>query len=218
MISIIIVNHNYKKYLKQCLNSVLKNNSSNIKEIIIVDDSSSDNSQKYIQKKFGKISKVKIFNVKFKSLSKTLNFAINKAKGKWIFKIDADDYINDNLKLEFSKYMENNDFIFGDLIIFNKFERKRFTQDVKTNFFKFFKHPLGSGNLYKKKLWKKINGYNEKYFFKDDAYFWSKIVKIKNIKIKYINKPCYYYRKHNNSMSKSIFKKYMTLIKIIIFN
>ena len=155
MISIIIVNHNYKKYLKQCLNSVLKNNSSNIKEIIIVDDSSSDNSQKYIQKKFGKISKVKIFNVKFKSLSKTLNFAINKAKGKWIFKIDADDYINDNLKLEFSKYMENNDFIFGDLIIFNKFERKRFTQDVKTNFFKFFKHPLGSGNLYKKNYGKK---------------------------------------------------------------
>ena len=29
------------------------------------------------------------------------------AKGKWIFKLDADDYINDNFKIEFIKHMNN---------------------------------------------------------------------------------------------------------------
>ena len=38
MISVIIVNHNYKKYIDKCFNSVLKNNSNLIKEIIIIDD------------------------------------------------------------------------------------------------------------------------------------------------------------------------------------
>ena len=84
--------------------------------------------------------------------------------------------------------------------------------------FKYFKHPIGSGNLYKKILWKKIKGYNENYYYKDDVYFWSNIIKINDIKIKYINKSCYHYRKHNKSMSKNFFKKYLTLIKIILFN
>ena len=151
-------------------------------------------------------------------MSRTLNFAIKNAKGKWIFKLDADDYINNNLKLEFVKHMKNNDFICGDLFIFNKFKKIKSKQYIKTNFLKYFNHPIGSGNLYKKDLWKKIKGYNEKLYYKDDVYFWSKIIKIKNIKIKYINKPCYCYRKHDKSMSKSFFKKYLTLFKIIIFN
>lgn len=218
MISVIIVNHNYKKYIDKCVNSVLKNNSNLIKEIIIIDDSSSANEKSYIFKKYNKINKVKFYEVKYKNLSKTLNFAINKAKGEWIFKLDADDYINENLNLEFTKYINKYDFIFGDLIIFSGQKKKRIKQNVKKNSLKFFKHPIGSGNLYKKKLWRIIRGYNENYYYKDDAYFWSKIVKINKIKIKYVNKTCYYYRKHNNSMSKNFFKKYITLLKIIFLN
>ena len=88
MISVIIVNHNYKKYIDKCFRSVLKNNSNLIKEIIIIDDSSLQDNKNYIFKKYKKIKKVKLYNVKFKNLSKTLNFAINKATGKWIFKLD----------------------------------------------------------------------------------------------------------------------------------
>ena len=62
--------------------------------------------------------------MEFKNLSKTLNFAINKAKGKWIFKLDADDYINDNFKIEFIKHMNKYDFIFGDLIVFDNHIKK----------------------------------------------------------------------------------------------
>ena len=82
---------------------------------------------------------------------------------------------------------------------------------------KFFKHPLGSGNLYKKKLWKKIGRYNEKIRFKDDVYFWVKLNNIKNVKIKYLEKfYYYYYRQHNHSMSKNLILKNFTLLKMIL--
>ena len=134
MISVIIVNHNYKKYIDKCFNSVLKNNSNLIKEIIIIDDSSLQDNKNYIFKKYRKIKKVKLYNVEFKNLSKTLNFAINMAKGKWIFKLDADDYINDNFKIEFIKHMNKYDFIFGDLIVFDNYKKKIVKQRVQKNF------------------------------------------------------------------------------------
>ena len=218
MISVIIVNHNYKNYIDQCIKSVIKNKSKLIKEIIIIDDSSSDNSRIHILKKYSKLKKIIFYKVDFGNLSKTLNFAINRARGKWIFKIDADDFINKNFILEFTKYMEDFDFIFGDLIVFDQHKKIKIKQKFKNNFLKYFYYPLGSGNLYKKNLWKKIGGYNERYYYKDDVYFWSNINNINDVKIKYINKSCYYYRKHNNSMSKNILRKYITLFKIIIFN
>ena len=82
---------------------------------------------------------------------------------------------------------------------------------------KFFNHPIGSGNLYRKQIWKKIDGYNEKLKFKDDVYFWIKLNDIKNIRIKYLkNLNYYYYRKHNRSMSTNIIKKKITLLWLII--
>ena len=74
MISIIVVNHNYINYIDQCIESVLKNNSKIIKEIIVIDDASSDGSFKWIKKKYKKISKMRLFKVKFKNISKKKKF------------------------------------------------------------------------------------------------------------------------------------------------
>ena len=40
MISVILIAHNYEKYIENCLNSILSNNNSFVGEIIIVNDSS----------------------------------------------------------------------------------------------------------------------------------------------------------------------------------
>lgn len=214
-LTILIVNHNYERYLNRCLKSVLKNNSKLIKKIIIIDDASKDKSITLIKSLKKKIKNISFYSVKFNSLSQTLNYAIKKVKTKWILKIDADDYIGKNMIRELYKYTDKYDFIFSDMILFDKKTRKKKTQIVRNNFLKYFCHPAGSGNLYKKKLWLKIGGYNKDYKFKDDLFFWIKILKIKNIKIKHINKYLYFYRQHNKSMSKNILKKYFVLLKII---
>ena len=47
--SILIANYNNEKYLEECLNSILNQTYKNI-EIIVIDDDSSDNSSKIINK------------------------------------------------------------------------------------------------------------------------------------------------------------------------
>ena len=48
-VSVIIPNYNGERFLVQCLNSVIKQNYDN-KEIIIIDDGSTDESRKIIEK------------------------------------------------------------------------------------------------------------------------------------------------------------------------
>ena len=217
-LTILIINHNYQTYLKRCLSSILKNDLKIINEIIIVDDASTDKSIQIIKslKKLNK--KISIYEVKFNSLSKTLNYVINKVKSEWILKIDADDFIHRDMIKQLFKFKNGFDFIYADFYLFNKNKTIKKKQIVKKNFLKYFYHPIGSGNLYKKKLWLKVGGYYDNNKFKDDVYFWIKILNLKNLKTKHVNKYLYFYRQHNKSMSKNFFKKYFTLFKIIYKN
>tara|TARA_Y100000768_G_scaffold388975_1_gene389552 strand:- start:4616 stop:5245 length:630 start_codon:yes stop_codon:yes gene_type:complete len=202
-------------YLKKCLSSVLKNDLTRVIEIIIIDDSSTDKSLKLIEKLKKSNKKIRSLKVKYKNLSKTLNYAIRTVKTEWLLKIDADDYISQNMIKEFVRHWINCDFILGNVCLFNKNKINKKKQVIKTNFLKFFFHPIGSGNLYKKKLWQTIGGYNESNKFKDDVYFWIKILKIENLKIKHLNNYMYFYRQHKKSMSKNTLKKNLVLLKII---
>ena len=58
LITIYITNHNYGKYIEKSINSVLNQTYKNF-EIIIIDDGSTDNSRKIIEK-FSKKKKIKI--------------------------------------------------------------------------------------------------------------------------------------------------------------
>ena len=52
--TVIIVNYNNEKYIKKCLNSILEQTNAN-NEIIFVDDKSTDNSLKIVEKYKNKI-------------------------------------------------------------------------------------------------------------------------------------------------------------------
>ena len=89
MISFIVPTHNYGKYLKRCIFSILKNNPKYIREIIIINDASADNTDNIATMKQKKLSTSK----NFKNLSKTMNFAIKMTSGNLLCKIDPDDEI-----------------------------------------------------------------------------------------------------------------------------
>mgnify|MGYP001450733722 CR=1 FL=1 len=50
MISVILLAHNYAKYLPECLNSILKNDHNLIGEVIIINDGSIDNTEEIVLK------------------------------------------------------------------------------------------------------------------------------------------------------------------------
>lgn len=221
MISVIIISHNYGRYLQDCVNSILDNDHNLIKEIIILNDASTDNTEEVSKRNAAQNKKIKYFYRDFLSLSKSINFAIKNSVSPWITKIDADDLLKPFfLKSFFNFAIKNNlDYVYGNLLVKDEIKNRTFVKNQKVKGIKkFFCYPVGSGNLFKKKLWEDIGGFNEKIYYQDDYDFWLKIVKKKNLKIGHLGEAGYIYRKHNKNMSKNKFKKNLTKIKVFFSN
>lgn len=96
--SFIIPVYNSEKYIKKCLNSILKQDSYNIKfEIIIIDDGSTDGTANIIcdiQKKYPKI--IRYYYQKNLGVSISRNKGIKKSRGKYIVFVDSDDELSDS--------------------------------------------------------------------------------------------------------------------------
>ncbi len=100
-VSVIIPMYNAEKYLEECLQSLLYQTLKNL-EIILVDDCSTDNSLEIV-KKF--VPKFDAENKNFVIIKLTQrsgcpgiprNFALDYAKGKYIFFMDSDDFLSDD--------------------------------------------------------------------------------------------------------------------------
>lgn len=90
-ISVCLPVFNAEKYLVQCLESIAGQTLKSI-ELVVVDDFSTDNSWKIIQKFAKKHSWVHPFrNSKNLGVSPTFNFAVAQAKSNYIARMDADD-------------------------------------------------------------------------------------------------------------------------------
>ena len=95
LFSIIIPVHNSEKYLSESLKSVLGQTYSKKKyEIIIVDDYSTDGSEKIIKNFKRKFKNIKVINNKMnKKVSYSRNIGIKNAKGRYIVFLDSDDQL-----------------------------------------------------------------------------------------------------------------------------
>lgn len=89
-ISIIVPAYNAEKYIKKCLDSLIKQTYKDI-EIIVINDGSTDKTEEIV--KNYKDKRIKYFKNKNQGIGKTRNFGIEKAKGNYIMFIDSDDYI-----------------------------------------------------------------------------------------------------------------------------
>lgn len=97
LISIIVPAYNVGQYLSRCIDSILAQKYEPI-EIIIVNDGSTDNTDKIIEK-YVKIypQKVKGVHIKNGGVTNARLNGIRLSKGKWIGFIDGDDVIENNM-------------------------------------------------------------------------------------------------------------------------
>ena len=116
MITFVIPAHNYGRFLKKCIISIYNNNPKFVKEIIIVNDGSTDGTDLVIRKLKKKI-KFKYYKKNFLSLPKTMNFAIKKSRGNVICKVDADDFVEKDFAMKMgNKFTElNSDFLYSNV-------------------------------------------------------------------------------------------------------
>lgn len=131
-ISVIVPVYNTESYLERCLDSLINQTFKEI-EIIIVNDGSTDNSNKIIQKYERKYEgKVISLYIENKGPGEARNFGIKYASGKYVGFIDSDDWIDSKMyeKL-YNKAICGYDIVICDCIeLFNE-KYKYFVQGFK---------------------------------------------------------------------------------------
>lgn len=203
LVSVYILNYNYGKYLCQCLESVLAQTYQNI-EVIYIDDGSSDNSKDLIRNYKNK-NKIKVIEQENIGFINSIKKAISLCSGKYIIRVDADDWINsemieklvnkinedEKVKLVFPDYYEVNEK--GDII--HEIRRHKFTDEI----FLLDQPAHGACTLICKDAFYEVGGYTDGIICQDGVDVWLKI--IKKYKVKNISEPLFYYRKHGKSLS-----------------
>ncbi|MDA9163383.1 glycosyltransferase [Rickettsiaceae bacterium] len=137
-ISVIIASYNHGLYIKEAINSVLTQTYQNF-EIIIIDDGSSDNSVEVI--KSIQDARIKFFEFsKNEGACKATNYAIQKAKGKYIAIMNSDDvWVNSKLEKQVN-YLEkhkNIDAVFSSAEFLNQ-NLDSFSLRMRPAFFNIF--------------------------------------------------------------------------------
>ena len=91
MVSIIVPVYNTGKYIKKCVDSLIHQSYSNI-EIILVDDGSDSETALLCDSCAQEDDKITVYHCENRGVSAARNYGIKKAKGKYIFFADSDDY------------------------------------------------------------------------------------------------------------------------------
>ena len=202
-VSLIVPIYNSQNYLEKCIKSLISQTLKDI-QIILINDGSTDNSEKII-KSFDD-ERIVYISKNNEGIGKTRNLGIDKATGEFLAFVDSDDYLNEH----FCEYMYqkavNDD---CDLVVCDFFEDRNTLVGIK---FKDFKDTnlretpelinninLGPCNkLYKKSLFDdKSNRFEENLKY-EDAPFVVKMLVSAN-KIGKVNDYLTYYVIHSNS-------------------
>lgn len=218
-ISVIIPVYNDEKYLKECLNSIIKQTYKNL-EIILVDDGSTDGTAEICEHYRDKDERIRVLHKENEGIGPSRNAGLAMATGEYVLFVDGDDWITsdhiEGLYNLLKKY--NADIAVGN---FEEYKQKSsmfsFWINEKQYFEKcysvqdWFKLEYDStffnlslvfvvpwDKLYKRSLFMNI-AYPVSKTTEDDFTTW-KIYLLAN-KIAYENKAIYYHRLHEGSIS-----------------
>lgn len=104
LFSVIMPVYNAEKTLPKAIESVLNENNDNV-ELIIVNDGSTDNSEKVI-KKYLSDSRMSYYCQENAGVSTARNYALSVAKGEYIAFLDSDDFFEEDAFAKLTKHIE----------------------------------------------------------------------------------------------------------------
>lgn len=105
-VSVIVPIYNTEKYLKNCIDSLLKQNFEDY-EIIVINDLSPGNAEEII-KSYNDKKIVYIKNKTNKGIGYNRNLGIKEAKGEYVCFIDSDDYVKEDFISKMYNYSKEN--------------------------------------------------------------------------------------------------------------
>lgn len=222
LVSIIVPIYNVEKYLKRCLDSLLKQSLRDI-EIILVDDGSNDHSPAIVDEYARMDDRIKVIHKNNAGLGLARNSGLEIAQGEYIGFIDSDDYIALDMyeKLYHTAKKSNSDIVYSGFYkevgntfqIVNEFDKEvSFSKDdVKEITKSFITKETRIGRRIQRMVWRgiykrsiikqnDIKFPNERIIPSEDLIFQTAITPKAN-KITFIPTPLVYYCFYGNSLS-----------------
>lgn len=207
-VSVLMAVHNGEKYLRQAVGSILSQTYSDF-EFIILDDGSQDRTTQILAE-FSDPRIVLIKNETGIGLTQSLNLGLEKAKGEYIARMDADDIsLPHRLATQVSfldvrsevgvvgtaAYLVDSDNISRHLVQYPE------SHDLIHWIMCFFENPIIHPSvMFRAQLTKKMGGYNDAYVTSQDYNLWSRL--LINTKLANIQDVCLHLRKHDENISK----------------
>lgn len=221
-VSIIVPVYNTEKYLKKCLDSLVNQTLEDI-EILLINDGSTDNSQKIIDEYSTKyLNKVKVFTKSNGGQASARNVGIKNANGEFIAFVDSDDFLELNAYETAYNYAVKNDL---DIVCFKFYEE---TNRIKqksgyynfSNYNQTIKYILNEtspcNKIIKKELFEKYRiEFLENYIYEDLELI--PRLALYTDKIGFLDKYLYNYVIHENStMRQKEYNKKMDSIYVVM--
>lgn len=203
LFSIIIPCYNDGKYLPDAIGS-LRNFTSSLFEVIIVNDGSKDEATLAYLKQL-EIDGYTIIHQQNKGLSGARNTGISKSKGKYIVPLDSDNKLRPEYLLRAKAILENDENI---AVVYGR--PQHFGANTETPLVGDFNlQRLMLGNyidacaIYRKSVWEKVGGYDEQMRLGlEDWEFWLRLA-FAGYKFHFINDVLFDYRVRPDSMART---------------
>jgi CMP-N-acetylneuraminic acid synthetase len=203
LVTVYITNHNYERYLRESIESVLRQKFSAF-ELIIIDDGSTDGSAAILDAYEGN-PKIRIVRQENQGLTVSNNIALRLARGKYLIRLDADDYLDENALLVMANHLEQHaevGLVFPDYYLVDseggliRLERRHnFTDGVSL-----YDQPAhGACTMIRRDCLLALGGYNEDFSCQDGYDLWIRF--IEEYKISNVNLPLFYYRQHPSNLT-----------------
>ena len=219
MISIVIPVYNTEEYIRECIESV-KRQTYKEYECLIIDDGSKDNSIEVIADLIEGDERFKIIHKENSGLADTRNFGKDRCKGDYIFFLDSDDYISDDLLEKAYLTVRNEDADIGTFAMKYHYHDHDDIYDPYTKKITSFKEDpsvIFTNNSANDKIYKK-SFLEDKKFIKGMWYEDLAVIPVwlaRANKIVHIDDVYYYYRQREGSISHTADKRLFDIYKAL---
>jgi glycosyltransferase involved in cell wall biosynthesis len=213
-VSFVVTTYNYDKYLSQCIDSCLNQTNTTLKyEVIIIDDGSNDSTSIILNTY--KNSLLRSYKIENSGVEFASNYGFNLARGNFIVRVDADDYLSELFLSIIEPYLEIGcKFFYGNYsivdqsnILVSKINLPPF--DIREVYAR--GDFLATGTVYPKSLVRELEGYscNIKNCGLENYDFILRSIS-KNFFGLHIPENIFYYRRHESNISKENIEKIIT--------
>ena len=202
-VTIYITNYNYGQFLHKAIQSVESQTFDDL-ELIIIDDGSDDGSRSIIEE-YAKRENIFSLFQQNRGLNASNNVAQKMARGKYIMRLDADDFLAPQAVEIMTAELERNSdvaLVFPDYYlvdedgeVMQQIRRHDFESDVTL-----LDQPAhGACTMIRTEVLRAVGGYDQEFARQDGYDLWLSVTS--QYPVKNINLPLFYYRQHDKSIT-----------------